>query len=152
MPEITLRDYFAGLAMNAIIIGNNADICTTGVDGATGMAKDAFNVADAMLAARGVQEINNTATESKKVLASLRKYSEGKRPTLTAYCKNAELYREVLKAVVKYDSMLCSIGKDDVFLMRAERILKELAPRCREKLEKPLVARAKEAMEEAKCS
>jgi len=46
---MTLRDYFAAKAMQAIITGNNADHCTLGI----GAARDAYNVADAMLAARG---------------------------------------------------------------------------------------------------
>lgn len=49
---MTLRDYFAAKAMHAIIVGNGADICVTGVDGAKGTAIDAYVVADAMLAER----------------------------------------------------------------------------------------------------
>ena len=45
---MTLRDYFAAKAMQAIITGNNADECCMGL----GAAKDAYAVADAMLAAR----------------------------------------------------------------------------------------------------
>jgi hypothetical protein len=45
---MTLRDYFAAKAMQAIITGNNADECCMGL----GAAKDAYVVADAMLAAR----------------------------------------------------------------------------------------------------
>ena len=43
-----LRDYFAGQAIAAIIIGNDADECTIGL----GAAKDAYAVADAMMEAR----------------------------------------------------------------------------------------------------
>lgn len=45
---MTLRDYFAAKAMQAIIAGNSADECSLGI----GAAKDAYAVADAMLAAR----------------------------------------------------------------------------------------------------
>ncbi|WP_213941220.1 hypothetical protein [Pseudomonas sp. dw_612] len=45
---MTLRDYFAAKAIQAIITGNNADECCMGL----GAAKDAYVVADAMLAAR----------------------------------------------------------------------------------------------------
>lgn len=45
---MTLRDYFAVKAMAAIVIGNNADICTMGA----GCAADAYGLADAMLAER----------------------------------------------------------------------------------------------------
>lgn len=45
---MTLRDYFAAKAMQAIVIGNNADECTMGA----GCAADAYNLADAMLAER----------------------------------------------------------------------------------------------------
>ncbi|MBP0948909.1 hypothetical protein JTA33_00405 [Pseudomonas sp. 20GA0080] len=45
---MTLRDYFAAKAMQAIIEGNGADECSLGL----GAAKDAYAVADAMLAAR----------------------------------------------------------------------------------------------------
>ena len=45
---ITVRDYFAAKAMQAIITGNNADHCSLGL----GTAKDAYIVADAMLATR----------------------------------------------------------------------------------------------------
>ena len=45
---MSLRDYFAAKAMQAIITGNNADHCSLGL----GTAKDAYIVADAMLAAR----------------------------------------------------------------------------------------------------
>lgn len=45
---MTLRDYFAAKAMAAIIIGNGADGSTLTL----GAAKDAYAVADAMLAAR----------------------------------------------------------------------------------------------------
>lgn len=45
---MTLRDYFAAKAMQAIIIGNGADECALGL----GAAKDAYAMADAMLAAR----------------------------------------------------------------------------------------------------
>lgn len=46
---MTLRDYFAAKAMQAIITGNNADECVFG----PGVAKDAYAMADDMLAARG---------------------------------------------------------------------------------------------------
>ncbi len=49
---MTLRDYFAAKAMAAIIVGNHADSCVTGQDGAMGTSKDAYVVADAMLAER----------------------------------------------------------------------------------------------------
>ncbi|MCP9731549.1 hypothetical protein NIM88_03995 [Pseudomonas sp. GBPI_506] len=45
---MSLRDYFAAKAMQAIITGNNADHCSLGL----GTAKDAYIVADAMLATR----------------------------------------------------------------------------------------------------
>ena len=45
---MTLRDYFAAKAMQAIIIGNNADISVMGL----GAMKDAYAVADRMLLAR----------------------------------------------------------------------------------------------------
>ncbi len=45
---LTKREHFAGLAMQAIIIGNNADICTIGSKGAS---LDAINCANALLAA-----------------------------------------------------------------------------------------------------
>jgi len=45
---MSLRDYFAAKAMAAIVIGNNADICTMGA----GCAADAYGLADAMLAER----------------------------------------------------------------------------------------------------
>lgn len=45
---MTLRDYFAAKAMQAIIIGNDADEGALGL----GAAKDAYAMADAMLAAR----------------------------------------------------------------------------------------------------
>ena len=45
---MTLRDYFAAKALQAIIIGNCADECAMGI----GAARDAYAVADAMLAAR----------------------------------------------------------------------------------------------------
>ena len=45
---MTLRDYFAAKALLGIIIGNNGDICTMGI----GACRDAYNVADAMLAER----------------------------------------------------------------------------------------------------
>lgn len=48
MTKENMRDTFAVAAMNAIIIGNNADECALGI----GAAKDAYNVADAMLKAR----------------------------------------------------------------------------------------------------
>lgn len=47
-PGMLLRDYFAAKAMQAIIIGNRADECALGI----GAAKDAYAVADAMLAVR----------------------------------------------------------------------------------------------------
>lgn len=47
-PGMSLRDYFAAKAMQAIVIGNNADECTMGA----GCATDAYVLADAMLAAR----------------------------------------------------------------------------------------------------
>jgi hypothetical protein len=45
---MTLRDYFAAKAIQAIIIGNGADECAMGI----GAARDAYIVADAMLSAR----------------------------------------------------------------------------------------------------
>ena len=45
---MSLRDYFAAKAMQAIITGNNADQCALGIVA----AHDAYAVADAMLAAR----------------------------------------------------------------------------------------------------
>lgn len=45
---MTLRDYFAAKAMQAIIIGNDADECALGL----GAAKDAYAMADHMLAQR----------------------------------------------------------------------------------------------------
>ena len=51
---ISLRDYFAAQAMNAIICGNDADINALGA----GAAKDAYNVADEMIKARN--EKSNT--------------------------------------------------------------------------------------------
>jgi hypothetical protein len=45
---MSLRDYFAAKAMQAIVTGNNADECSLGL----GAAKDAYAVADAMLVAR----------------------------------------------------------------------------------------------------
>lgn len=45
---LTIRDYFAAKAMQAIVIGNNADECTMGA----GCAADAYALADSMLAAR----------------------------------------------------------------------------------------------------
>lgn len=45
---MTLRDYFAAKAMQAIIIGNRADAASIG----SGTALDAFNMADFMLAER----------------------------------------------------------------------------------------------------
>ena len=48
MQGMSLRDYFAAKAMQAIITGNNADHCSLGL----GTAKDAYIVADAMLATR----------------------------------------------------------------------------------------------------
>ena len=45
---MSLRDYFAAKAMQAIITGNNADESALGI----GAAHDAYAVADAMLAAR----------------------------------------------------------------------------------------------------
>jgi hypothetical protein len=47
---MSLRDWFAGQAMNAIIIGNRADICVHNL----GAAKDAYIIADYMLAARAL--------------------------------------------------------------------------------------------------
>ena len=47
-PGMSLRDYFAAKAMQAIIIGNGADESALG----TGAAKDAYAMADAMLKAR----------------------------------------------------------------------------------------------------
>ena len=47
-PDVSLRDHFAMQAMNAIIIGNNADICVMG----EGAAKDAYKAADAMMTIR----------------------------------------------------------------------------------------------------
>ena len=43
---LTKREHFAGLAMQAVIIGNNADVCVFGA----GAAKDALLAADALLA------------------------------------------------------------------------------------------------------
>lgn len=48
---LTVRDYFAAKAMEAIIIGNAASIAVCG-EGAVGMAKDAYKMADEMLAER----------------------------------------------------------------------------------------------------
>lgn len=48
LSGMSLRDYFAAKAMQAIITGNNADHCSLGL----GTAKDAYIVADAMLATR----------------------------------------------------------------------------------------------------
>lgn len=45
---VSLRDYFAAKAMQAIIIGNEAHLSSLGA----GMAMDAYAVADAMLAER----------------------------------------------------------------------------------------------------
>jgi len=45
---MTLRDYFAAKAMQAIVTGNNADECTMGA----GCAADAYALADAMIEAR----------------------------------------------------------------------------------------------------
>jgi len=45
---LTKREHFAAMAMQAIIIGNNADICTIGAKGAS---LDAINCADALLKA-----------------------------------------------------------------------------------------------------
>ena len=45
---MSLRDYFAAKAMQAIVIGNRADQCVMGA----GCAADAYQLADAMLAAR----------------------------------------------------------------------------------------------------
>lgn len=47
-PGMTLRDYFAAKAMQAIVIGNNAGAGSMGL----GCASDAYGLADAMLAAR----------------------------------------------------------------------------------------------------
>lgn len=47
-----LRDYFAAKAMCAMIIGNRADWCVCSESGAIGMSKDAYIVADAMIAER----------------------------------------------------------------------------------------------------
>ena len=49
-PGMSLRDWFAGQALSAIIIGNRADSSSLTI----GAAKDAYSVADAMLAAREV--------------------------------------------------------------------------------------------------
>ena len=49
---MTLRDYFAAKAMQAIIIGNEADECTTSESGAIGLSKDAYIIADSMLKER----------------------------------------------------------------------------------------------------
>lgn len=46
---LSVRDYFAAKAMQAIIIGNGADECALGL----GAAKDAYAMADHMLAQRG---------------------------------------------------------------------------------------------------
>lgn len=48
---VSLRDYFAMSAMNAMIIGNKTQDCTytVGKQGAIGVAHDAYNIADAML-------------------------------------------------------------------------------------------------------
>lgn len=45
---MSLRDYFAAKAMQAIITGNKADECALGI----GAAHDAYAMADAMLTAR----------------------------------------------------------------------------------------------------
>ena len=50
--QVRLRDYFAAKAMNAIIIGSDADLSVIGEHGSKGMAKDAYNIADVMLRAR----------------------------------------------------------------------------------------------------
>jgi len=50
--EKTLRDQFAGSAINAIIVGNNADGSALGL----GAAKDAYDIADVMLAARNIKD------------------------------------------------------------------------------------------------
>lgn len=48
---MSLRDYFAAKAMEAIIIGNSAlSVCCR--EGAIGVSKDAYKLADAMLAER----------------------------------------------------------------------------------------------------
>lgn len=48
LSGMSLRDYFAAKAMQAIIAGNDADECSLGL----GAAKDAYAVADAMIAVR----------------------------------------------------------------------------------------------------
>jgi hypothetical protein len=53
MPEITLRDYFAGLAMQAVASQYHDDFITTLSDE---FARNCYLVADAMIAARGTQE------------------------------------------------------------------------------------------------
>lgn len=49
---VSLRDAIAISAMNAIIIGNNADASVLSKNGSIGMAKDAYIVADTMLKIR----------------------------------------------------------------------------------------------------
>lgn len=49
---VSLRDFFAAQAMNAMIIANHADICVIGRDGSIGMSKDAYIIADSMLKIR----------------------------------------------------------------------------------------------------
>lgn len=49
---MTLRDYFAAKAMQAIIQANGAGISVIGTNGAIGTSADSYVVADAMLAER----------------------------------------------------------------------------------------------------
>jgi len=49
---MTLRDFFAAKAMQAIIIGNQADIHVTDKAGSKGVARDAYVIADSMLEVR----------------------------------------------------------------------------------------------------
>lgn len=49
---MTLRDYFAAKAMQAMIIGNSASIAVCSRPGAIGVSKDAYIFADVMLTER----------------------------------------------------------------------------------------------------
>lgn len=49
---MTMRDYFAAKAMQAMIIGNSASIAVCSRPGAIGVSKDAYIFADVMLAER----------------------------------------------------------------------------------------------------
>jgi len=46
---MSLLEYYAGLAMQSIILGNKADCSVTGENGSIGLSKDAFVVAEAMV-------------------------------------------------------------------------------------------------------